>query len=322
MRNILHVGFHKTGSTHLQTEVFPKLPGVHLLTRPHTEIFALFNRLKYDLDAEFPEKELRLLIDSLVSRSPNAEVLLISDETLLGAPYKNYLNRDIIAARLSKLFPDGEVIIFLRGQLDLIDSMYNQYVKVGALHCEFGEDFIALNGNGISLEETDLFESDLQMKKSHFFHPLIGWMDVSRFKYNSLLRFYNSVFTKVHVFLYEDLLSRPGMVYDRLGRILNCSIPYQPTPGREVRVNTRLSDERMWRKLIDNRVESALPGTKRKIKKIISFAYYMYAKDGFASRKTNYIGKIRNDAGFSEDNILANKTYDLGMENYSDKYFF
>lgn len=322
MKKIFHLGFHKTGSTHLQTEIFPQLADVLLLTRPHTELFAAFNQLKYDTDDAYDPSRVDKLIQEAATQNPSAKTLLISDETMLGAPYKNYLNRDAIARRLKALSPDAEVIIFLRGQIDLIGSLYNQYVKVRALQCEFGSEFIALNGVGVRFTDRGNYQADRDMRPHHFVHPLIGWMDVSRFKYNSLIDSYYANFAKVHVFLYEDLLKRPTVVYERLSAILGESISYTPSSAQKAKANPRLSDDRMWRTLIQERVQRSFPEMNRLLKRALSYGYYRCAKSGLSERKQQHLDKLKNEAGFSEDNRIVNDKYSLGMERYPDQYFY
>ena len=60
----------------------------------------------------------------------NSERLLISDESFSGKPIGfGYINRSLIAERLAQVFPEAEIILFIRGQQNIILSQYNMWVK-------------------------------------------------------------------------------------------------------------------------------------------------------------------------------------------------
>ena len=129
MSNIfIHVGLHKTASTFFQTKIFPYFENTTCLTRPYTQQSYGFNKLQFADDTVYNPEDLLLEIKQILEEHEN---ILISDELLSGIPGCNYLNRSLIADRLSSLFPEGEIIIFLRGQKDILLSMYNQYIKMG-----------------------------------------------------------------------------------------------------------------------------------------------------------------------------------------------
>src|SRR5690606_1735922 len=123
-RVFLHIGLHKTASTFLQDLLFPSLHGVVYISRPFTILNDHFNCLQYADDSLYDEKEIKLFFEEI-----DFDKLLISDENFCGKPVSlGYSNRSMIAKRLHSLFPDAEVIIFLRNQLDLLYSLYNQHV--------------------------------------------------------------------------------------------------------------------------------------------------------------------------------------------------
>jgi len=132
----LHIGMHKTGSTFLQREVFPRLPGVHAVVRAESSLAGLWKR-------------------------PVDRTLLISDEGLCGIPWSVPVRRDYSwhadrVGRLqsaAKLFPNARVIVFFRRHADFILSLYKQYLHEGG--SESLERFFSLNGNTI-LEPEEL----------------------------------------------------------------------------------------------------------------------------------------------------------------------
>ena len=85
-----------------------------------------FNQLQYADDSLYKKD---LVVKELIQIS--ASRLLISDESFSGKPvYFSYLNRSIIAKRLADIFPNAEIILFLRDQRDIILSHYSSYIKM------------------------------------------------------------------------------------------------------------------------------------------------------------------------------------------------
>jgi len=105
---IFHVGLHKTGTTFLQREVFPKIEGL--------------NYNLYDSDKS------EYILDK-------NGINLISREGFSGLPLAsvklNALDRDLFAYGISKKYPDARVILGIRNKEDWLKSLYNLYVKGG-----------------------------------------------------------------------------------------------------------------------------------------------------------------------------------------------
>lgn len=147
----LHVGLQKTASTFLQNKLFPNVSGISYVGRPYTQESDAFNSLQYADDALYSSdalaKELKLIKQN-IGNTP----LLISDELFSGYLFYGMINRCIIASRLGEIIPEAEVILFLRGQADLIDSLYNQYVKIGLFSSDLDGSFLYKHGDGFSYQ--------------------------------------------------------------------------------------------------------------------------------------------------------------------------
>ena len=131
--NYFHVGLHKTGSTFLQSEVFPKLEDVNLIS------FYDNNLLKKDF--EYLQSINPIFIDE--NRLDNIKKyffaskkkILVSSEQfsgnfsfqITGSGGQFYLNMEI----LKRIFPDAKIVIIFRNQLDLIISHYKDEVAFG-----------------------------------------------------------------------------------------------------------------------------------------------------------------------------------------------
>ncbi|GAB4247520.1 MAG: hypothetical protein Tsb0034_26760 [Ekhidna sp.] len=135
---IIHIGFPKTGTTFLQKNVFPNLKGIAY--HDYKVADELFYETIYlddlDYDADYNRER-------IASSFSNDENTLFSFESLAGAPYiYKGVNRSLIPSRLRKI-GFNKVIISMRNQCDMLDSLYRQYVVQGGV-MKF-KDFVDLD---------------------------------------------------------------------------------------------------------------------------------------------------------------------------------
>ncbi len=218
----IHVGLPKTASTLLQEIVFPALKPVTYVSRPYTQENHALNKLQYGDDSFYAAGELRDEINNIIELEPGNKVL-ISDELLSGAPFYNFINRGLIAKRLATILPDAEVILFLRGQKDIIRSLYNQYVKIGWFTDELNSRFISSPGQGFELSDFVKGKRDWNIHNRFINHQ--SFMNQCHFLFYELVKLYDDNFSKVHLFLYEDLLTRPETVLSRLEELFEAKLP-------------------------------------------------------------------------------------------------
>ena len=135
---IVHIGFPKTATTFLQRSVFPAISGINYID--YHKSVELLSSLIYLDDLDYSPKVVEKNLKSHLSDSVN----LTSFEGLCGAPfiYKG-LGRSAIAGRLKEL-GFNKVIITLRDQESLIDSIYRQHILQGGV-VKF-KDFVDLDG--------------------------------------------------------------------------------------------------------------------------------------------------------------------------------
>lgn len=135
LRPLIHIGYHKTGTTWLQERIFtePRFGFLRAELRDIDKAFILVNAFAADaasarshLEPFFTEAEARSLVP------------VISHERLSGAPLANGLDARLIADRLTDTFPEGRVLIVIREQRDLMLSLYKQNVFVRSGHASFG----------------------------------------------------------------------------------------------------------------------------------------------------------------------------------------
>ena len=168
MKNLFHIGYHKTATTWFQKKFYPFLENYIQVERSKIRDFFYENKFQ-DFSSD--------------------KNLIFCDEELSGNIHNGaYLGlfSEYIATKISK-FKNPQVIIFIRNQYDIIVSSYLQYIKEGGNY-----SFLRY----IEHEEFDRSNRTSLFSFSHFdFYNLI-------LTYESLLGKEN-----VHVYLFEDFLS-------------------------------------------------------------------------------------------------------------------
>lgn len=130
----IHVGYHKTATTFLQKSIYPKLKNqITYLSRAHVQAYLYDIRHK-----KLSDKAITGLRNGFESMMEAEKPLLISYEGLSGNPMstkKKVKDNHTILKDLRRVFPeesyDVHIIAGVRRQLDLLTSLYVQYVHQG-----------------------------------------------------------------------------------------------------------------------------------------------------------------------------------------------
>lgn len=121
---VVHIGYHKTGSTWLQRELFPKVRNGRLVSRPVIRRELLVpHPFRFD-----PQAARRNILEAAGGRA------ILSEEELSGNLHTAGLHGAMskeIAQRLARTFPDAHIVVFVRDQMDMVASSYKQYVEGG-----------------------------------------------------------------------------------------------------------------------------------------------------------------------------------------------
>lgn len=121
-RHIVHIGFPKTASTWLQKNFFV-----------HARNVVVVDEKVIKRDIISPTD---FVFDSKVfwENDFSEERLVVSDENLIGSIHDGglqLLHTKEMLNRIKTLFPNDDVVLFLRNQVSIITSGYLQYVKMG-----------------------------------------------------------------------------------------------------------------------------------------------------------------------------------------------
>lgn len=177
---IVHIGYPKTGTTWFQKQLYPKVKDIYFFSREEL-IEHLINIDIFSFDPPKARRELETLA--------NGKRMVICEELLVGGldiPFGLGEFIKVMADRLRLVFPDAEIVIFVRNQVDIIASAYFQYIRSGGTYSVRKY----LNAN----------KTFNAFFKNHLLYSL------KFFQFDLTIRYYEKLFTKeqVSVFLYED----------------------------------------------------------------------------------------------------------------------
>lgn len=143
MRHVVHIGFHKTGSTWLQGQVFPNAQGVI----PTTD-----DKLAYYLirDLTNGEEFRRDTFAAFVNEAPGR--LLLSYEGIVGSPWNLGVTADERADRLSSVVPDADIVVVRRDPAELRRSLYVQWIQQGGAGTEADFEASVLNRDYLDID--------------------------------------------------------------------------------------------------------------------------------------------------------------------------
>ena len=229
---IIHIGLPKTGTTFLQTRVFPFLNDVfeknsqlvyeYKQTPFNNLINGKFKTLNQK-DFEGLKKEIHKFINESVKDS----TILISREQF--SRYMHWMQNDeintILFKRLKEIFPDAKFFFVIRKQDEWVDSIYNQQVKQPELNIPTLNEFIGYKAGNFNKNEKYL---DIQNT---------NWCKIIEFIENKFGK--NSVFTLPYELFKENLNEFLKNFYEHFNiepfypqkqELLNCRQELLPLP--------------------------------------------------------------------------------------------
>lgn len=190
---LLHVGYHKTGTTWLQTGLFAESSrGFARPWRSGPIRAALVRPTAFAFD---PSRAAADFEDGLREAAAAGLVPVISDERLSGSPHAGGYDSAEIARRLHHTFPTGRVLIVVREQRRAILSTYRQYVRDGG---------VASLAGWLHPRNPDEL-------------PQLAW---SHWEYHHLIRLYRELFgpERVLVLAFETLARDAAGFSERIAR--------------------------------------------------------------------------------------------------------
>lgn len=211
---LIHIGYHRAGSTWLQRFLFAEAPAG--FAQPFDRRADIASHLilpnSLDFDAEAARAHFAARLDQ------GGLVPALSAERLSGYPDSGGYDSAEIARRLQAVFPDARVLIVIRRQADMLTSFYKVYVQAGG-HLSL-DDYVDPPERG-----------RLRMPRFDFAH----------FAYHRLVGHYMRLFgaERVMVLPFEDIASRPETVARQVAHF--AGLETVPDVSAARRVNASLS---------------------------------------------------------------------------------
>ena len=225
---IVHVGYPKTATTTLQTEVFSKHSGMlYFTSKPeaYDEVHWMGERdnLWYD-----PEPLHKLVAEA---RSEAGDRTIVVSEERLFAP--SATEWEVVSDRIRKSFSPCKVMITLREQIGLVKSFFCNHARTG--------EHVFSNGSKrypITME---------QWMKMCFRFPssnLPHFLD-----YHTVLTHYAEVFGRenVGVFLFEEMIADKNAYFEKMAEFMEVDPrEFLELYERSRRLNTRVTNRRCF----------------------------------------------------------------------------
>jgi hypothetical protein len=193
--DFFHIGYHKTASTWFQTYGYPSHPEINLLNKGDLDPIFYSSFVAPDgINFDLSKFEMDFMVNSN-NESHKGSISGVCEENLTGNPWTGR-NSDSLLLRISEQFKGCKVIISIRNQKTMIESLYSNYVKSGGM-----------------LSFSSLL-NDL---------PIEGGLIKGKLEYHNLIKKYFDVFGKsnVMVYMYEDFVLEPEVVLDKIAIFLN-----------------------------------------------------------------------------------------------------
>jgi hypothetical protein len=196
---LVHIGYHKTGSTWLQHRLFRTPPFARPLRwKVFVRDFIGSNPLLFDAQA-LQEKYSAAVAATLAEGA----IPVLSAERLSGSPHSGGHDARAIADRLAEVVPGARILIVIRRQHEMLVSSYKQYVRIGGpMSC-----------------------------RQYATPPLEGRQRVPLFQpafleYDLLVAYYQRLFSRgaVLVLPYEQLLEEPEEFCAAIGRHVGADV--------------------------------------------------------------------------------------------------
>ncbi len=192
MRPLLHIGYHKTGTTWLQRHVFG-YPGSGFSQMGGAQRLIAVNAF------DFRPKRIRKQMERKMGQAHSQGLLpVLSSERLSGEPHFGGYDSELIADRLAAVFPNARILVVVREQTSMFLSIYKEYIR---------------RGGAASLRQ-------------YLARPSDGyWMPQFRFEfleYHRLISYYQDLFgaESVLVLPHELFRAQPGAFLEKIGEFV------------------------------------------------------------------------------------------------------
>ena len=316
-KTFIHVGLPKTATTFFQQQIFPNLARTTCIARPYTQQNYALKKLQYADNSLYDPQEVKTEIEKI-----KGDRTILSDECFVGNRYLHFINRTIIAERFSQIFPEAEIIIFLRGQKDILASIYNQAIKAGRTILPV-EDFIwqtqKYSANNSSDSANNVWDSNMT-----YFNSGNHRINLEFYLYYELIEMYHRLYKKVHIFLYEDFKNNPQNVIKNLLLILDDKLTEVDENILNRRINYKIEPQRLEAKRLENQVKQLSLANNKYISKALTLIYIslnsLFNAQANQPISKEYINSLVGDFYRQNNQKLIKKYSHVPLGKYPQSY--
>ncbi|WP_419662622.1 putative sulfotransferase domain protein [Desulfosarcina variabilis str. Montpellier] len=139
---LIHIGYHKTGSTWLQKQLFTSgnevFEPLSMANKGHSTLAKhfIYDAEDYLLSPfDYNEEAIRNALSKILNANEKvrSKIPVLSHERLSGNPHSGGFDSVKIALMLKRIFPKARILIVIREQKSFILSNYFQYLSIGGL---------------------------------------------------------------------------------------------------------------------------------------------------------------------------------------------
>ena len=222
---LIHVGFHKTGTTWLQKTLFSPKSKTFIPLAPNGKPKYIGNYFFADREGNllspFQSNKQAILNEvetTLRGLDLQGKIPVISNERLSGNPHSGCFDSKLIADRIKECFPEAKIFCVIREQKSMVLSTYFQYLKIGG---------------------TDSLKAYLTRK----YDERRPGFSLESLKYSDLISYYYRMFSKKNVLIlpYEMLNRKPTDFLKHIGSFVSVKID-ENLFNPEVKYNIRVEN--------------------------------------------------------------------------------
>ena len=296
---LIHIGYHKTGTTWLQKRLFQANYG-YVSLMSHEEVFEHIVRPH---GLVFDPKNVQNLISNRLNKLEPETTGVISSEILCGNPFYGGRESEQLAQHIYDINPKARILITIRSQIPMIISVYMQYISRGG-----------------TLSPKAFFSNNPSMGYTRF--------APEHFEYHRLIAYYRKLFGRDNVLVVtQESLTKNSLAFAQKISVFSGAIPInQLKTENKVAISNPEYTACLLRRI--NHFQSG-PASDEPIIDLGDFAHILYRVVGALGRKSairkllknvhpvrDYV-KFRFEGRFKESNgqlkeMLANDI-DLGL---------
>jgi hypothetical protein len=150
---IIHIGYHKTGTTFLNNKFFSCHPEINHKGKPYSLDDPVREFIERIMNFKsFNLKRCVYLYNEFIQNKNQRTVVTISDGRIIGQTYDS--RESIVPERLRSISENFKVIVVLRNQIDYLSSIFIQHVGTKKTDKSFDEWFDMNWNEGVRLSST------------------------------------------------------------------------------------------------------------------------------------------------------------------------